>query len=90
MPRDIGTRAQIALLLYSTLIVILFTVGIYIVMLSPALTDHAGFWITVIVGASLVAAAPIAWCLASRCPTTWRKKIVAEPSPLASEPTRSI
>ena len=91
MPREIGTRAQIALLLYSTINVALFTVGVYVVMLSPALTENAGYWIALIVGASLLVTAPFAWCLAScMCGDRWTKKIVAKPSPLANTPSREI
>lgn len=82
---------QVALLLYSTINIALFTAGIYIVMLNPSLTDEAGFWIAVIVGASLLVTAPFAWCMAScMCGTRWRKKIVAIRSPLSDAPTREI
>lgn len=90
MPREIGTRAQIALLLYSTLNVAVFTVVVYVVMLSPALNERAGLWIAVGVAASLVVTAPLAWCAAACCPSSWRKKIVAERSPLADAPTRPV
>jgi len=90
MAREIGTRAQIALLLYTTLNVLVFTAGIYVVMLSPRLNEDAGFWIAAVVAASLVVTAPVAWCAAACCPAAWRKKIVAERSPLADAPTRPV
>ncbi|HVZ53783.1 MAG TPA: hypothetical protein VG986_17580 [Pseudolabrys sp.] len=91
MSREIGTRAQVALLLYSTVNVALFTLGVYVVMLNPSLTEHAGFWIAVIVGAALLVTAPFAWCMAScMCGDRWRKKMVAVRSPLANAPTREV
>lgn len=91
MARKIGTRTQISLLLYTTINLASFTAGVYAVMLWPTLNADAGFWIAVVVAASLVVAAPIAWCLASCLRTDyWRKKMVAEPSPLTSAPTREF
>jgi len=91
MAREIGTRAQIALLLYSTLNVVLFTAGVYVVMLSPTLNAYAGFWLAGIVAASVIVTAPIAWGLAPRLNADyWRKKMLANPSPLASAPTREF
>lgn len=83
-------RAQIALLFYTTLNVAVFTVAVYIVMLWPTLNEHAGFWIAVIMAASLILTAPLAWALAPRVRPGWRKKITAVPSPLAKAPTRPI
>ncbi len=69
----------------------LFTAAVYAVSIFPPLTPNAGFWLAVFTGASLIVTAPIAWCIGGcRMPETWRKKIVAEPSPLASEPTRPV
>ena len=91
MTREIGTRTQIALLLYSALNVALFTAGVYVVMLNPSLTDEAGFWIAVIVAASLLITAPFAWCMAScLCGNRWRDKFVAVRSPHANAPTREV
>jgi len=91
MAREFGTRTQIALLLYSTLNIALFTAGVYIVMLNPSLTEEAGFWIAVIVVAGLLVTAPFAWCMAScLCGDRWRKKFVAVRSPLAHAPTREV
>ena len=89
MPREIGMRAQIALLFYSTLNVAVFTVVVYVVMLAPTLNERAGFWIAVSMAASLIVTAPIAWCLATCLRSDyWRKKMVAERSLLADAPTR--
>ena len=90
MPREFGTRTQIALLIYSTLNIAVFTAGIYVVMLSPALHADAGLWIAGIVAASLIVTAPLAWCAAACWPAAWRRKVVAERSPLANAPTRPV
>ena len=91
MTREIGTRTQVALLLYSALNVALFTAGVYLVMLNPALTAEAGFWIAVVVGVSLLVTAPFAWCMAScLCGNRWRSKLVAVRSPLSGAPTREV
>lgn len=90
MPREMGLRAQIALLLFTTLNVAVFTVAVYIVMLSPTLNEHAGFWLTLTMAASVLITAPLAWCAASCCPVGLRKKIVAERSPLSDAPSRTF
>jgi hypothetical protein len=86
----IGIRAQIALPFYVTLNVIVFTAGVYAVTMFPPLTPDAGFWLAVITAASLIVTAPIAWCVGACFPAEWHKKVLAERSPLASEPTRQI
>lgn len=90
MTREVGVRAQIALLIFTTLNVAVFTVAVYAVMMSPALNAHAGLWLTVAMAVSVLITAPLAWCASSCFPTGWRKKIVAERSPLAHEPSRPI
>ena len=91
MARTIGRRAPIALLFYTTVNIIIFTAAVYAVAIFPTLTPDAGFWLAVIVGAGLIATAPVAWCIGGcLLPAAWRKDVLAEPSPLASEPTRNI
>jgi hypothetical protein len=91
MVRITGTRAQIALLFYTTVNIIIFTAAVYVVAIFPTLTPHAGFWLAVIVGAGLVVTAPLAWCVGGcLLPASWRKSILAEPSPRASEPTQTV
>jgi hypothetical protein len=91
MVRITGTRAQIALLVYTTVNIILFTAAVYAVTIFPPLEQDAGFWLTAIVTVCLVVTAPLAWCL-GRCilPETWRKKVLAEQSPLAGEPSKTV
>ena len=84
-------RCQIGLLVYTTLNIVVFTAAVYAVSIFPPLEPNAGFWLAVFTGGSLVVTAPIAWCIGGcGMPEAWRKKIVAEPSPLASEPTRPV
>lgn len=90
MPGEIGVRAQIALLLYTTLNIAVFTVALYVVMPSPTLNEHAGLWLTVTMIASLLVTAPLCWMVAPHINGKWRKKIVAQRSPLATTPTRPI
>ncbi len=86
----IGIRAQIALLFYSTINVVVFTAAVYAVSMFPPLTPNAGFWMMAIMATSFVVTAPIAWCVGACLPAEWRKDILAEPSPLASAPTREF
>jgi hypothetical protein len=91
MARTIGSRAPIALLFYTTANIIIFTAAVYAVAIFPTLTPNAGYWLAVIVGAGLVVTAPLAWCIGGcLLPAAWRKDVLAEPSPLAREPTRPI
>jgi hypothetical protein len=91
MARTIGSRAPIALLFYTTVNIIIFTAAVYAVAIFPPLGQNAGFWLAVIVGAGLVVTAPLAWCVGGcLLPAAWRKDVLAEPSPLASEPTRHV
>lgn len=84
-------RAQLALLFYTTVNIILFTAAVYAVTVFPPLERNAGFWLTVFMVASLIVTAPLAWCF-GKCvlPDAWRKKVLAESSPLAREPSRPV
>ena len=45
---------------------VLFGAGLIFVLTLPVLSADAGFWISVVVGASFILAAPIAWWIAPR------------------------
>jgi hypothetical protein len=61
MTRENGTRALIAALIYSMTSGVLFGVGLILVLTLPVLSADTGLWISVVVGASFVLAAPVAW-----------------------------
>lgn len=87
----IKARAQLALLFYTTVNIILFTAAVYAVTLFPPLQKNAGLWLAAFIAGSLIVTAPFAWCL-GKCvlPDAWRKKVLAESSPLAREPSRTV
>jgi len=63
-----GTRNRwrIAVLIYSMTNAVIFGAGIITVLNVPALRVNADFWIPVVVVASLILAAPLAWLIAPR------------------------
>jgi hypothetical protein len=80
MPRDFGERAQLALLLFTTLNIAAFTLVFYVVMLSPALLAHSVAWIVAGTVAGALVTAPLAWTMAPRVSAKWRKKLLAKPA----------
>jgi hypothetical protein len=91
MTRETATRAQIAALIYSMINGVLFGTGLVLVLTLPVLSADAGFWIAVVVVASLIAAAPIAWAMAPRLRARyWRRRAAAEHLPLTGASTRQI
>lgn len=90
MPSEIGIRAQIATLFFTTLNVAVFTIVIYVVMLSPALNEHAGYWILVSMAGSALITAPLCWLLAPRVGGKLRRKLVAKRSRFAEAPSRTF
>jgi hypothetical protein len=76
MTRETGTRAGIAILIYSMASSVLFGAGLILVLSLPALSADIGFWISVVVGESLILAAPIAWWMAPRLRARyWRRRV---------------
>ena len=59
-------RLRIAALIYSMTNAVIFGAGIIAVLNVPALSVNAHIWIPLVVIASLVLAAPIAWLIAPR------------------------
>jgi len=72
MPKEIGVRAQLALLLFTTLNIATFTAVVYVVMLSPELLNDAGFWMVVGMLASVAVTAPVSWALAPYVSAKWQ------------------
>jgi hypothetical protein len=58
MTRETVTRAGNAVLIYSMASSVLFGAGLILVLSLPALSADIGFWISVVVGASFILAAP--------------------------------
>lgn len=91
MTRDTWTRTQIAALVYSMTNGLMFSAGLIVVLMVPTLNANAGWWISVVVAASVILAAPFAWFIAPRLRARfWRRKLLAKSSPLASAPTREF
>jgi len=88
MTRETAIRAQIATLIYVMTNGVLFGAGIILVLTWPALSADAGFWISAVVAASFILAAPIAWWIAPRMRARyWRRRMAADRSPLAGSAT---
>ena len=70
---------------------VLFGAGLIVVLMVPALNANAGFWIAVVIAASVILAAPVAWLLAPRLRARYsRHTLLAAPSPLAGAATRDV
>jgi hypothetical protein len=79
MTRETATRGQIALLIYMMTNGVLFGAGVILVLTWPALSANAGFWISAVVAASFILAAPIAWWIAPRMRARyWRRRRAAD------------
>ena len=79
MTRETATRVQIAALIYLMTNSVLFGAGVILVLTWPALNADAGLWISVVVAASFVLAAPIAWWIAPRMRARyWRRRMAVD------------
>ena len=88
MTRETAIRVQIATLIYVMTNGVLFGAGIILVLTWPALSADAGFWISRVMAASFVLAAPIAWWMAPRMRARyWRRRLAAYRPPLAGSAT---
>jgi hypothetical protein len=77
MTRETGTRVLIAVLIYSMVNGVLFGSGLIVVLTLPMLSADTGFWISLVVGASFILAAPIAWWIAPRLQASyWRRRMI--------------
>jgi membrane protein YdbS with pleckstrin-like domain len=89
MTRENGTRALIAALINSMTSGVLFGVGLILVLTLPVLSADTGLWISVVVGASFVLAAPVAWWIAPRLRARyWRGRTAANNVPLVNPAPR--
>jgi uncharacterized membrane protein YciS (DUF1049 family) len=90
MTRETATRVQIALLIYLMTNGVLFGAGVILVLTWPALSADSGFWISAVVAASFILAAPIAWWIAPRMRARyWRRRMAAVTHPV-SVPQRAV
>lgn len=79
MSDETVTRLQLAALVYSMANAVLFGAGLITVLTVPALSANAFFWIPLVVAASFILAAPIAWFMAPRLRARyWRRRRMAE------------
>ena len=91
MTQETWTRTRIAALVYTMSNGVLFGAGLIVVLMVPALNANAGFWIAVVIAASVILAAPFAWLLAPRLRARYgRHRLLAAPSPLAGAATRDV
>ena len=75
MSSGTATRAAIAALIYTMTNAVLFGAALITVMTVPSLNADAAVWIPVIVVASLIVAAPVAWIIAPRLQARyWRNR----------------
>jgi hypothetical protein len=75
MERDTASRLRIAALIYTMTNAVLFGAGVITVLSVPSLAEYAAYWIPVVVAASFVLAAPLAWGIAPRLRArNWRRR----------------
>lgn len=90
MTEETSTRVQIAALIYSMTNAVLFGAGLILVLTLPVLNADAGYWISVVVGASLILAAPIAWWMAPRLRARYWRRTAVDGAPLAGSAPRQF
>jgi hypothetical protein len=64
MNSDNQARLRVAALIYLMVNAVVFGVGMISVLMTPALVQHAFFWIPAIIVTSFVLSAPLAWFIA--------------------------
>ena len=64
MNRDNQARLRVAALIYLMVNAVTFGVGLLSVLMTPALVQHAFFWIPATIVTSFVLSAPLAWFIA--------------------------
>ena len=69
-----NNRLRIALLIYSMTNAVIFGAGLIAVLNVPTLRADVVFWISVVVVASLILAAPVAWLIAPRLQARYARR----------------
>jgi len=64
MNNDNQARLRVTALIYLVVNAVVFGVGMIAVLMTPALAQHAFFWIPAMILASFVLSAPLAWFIA--------------------------
>ena len=64
MTSDNRTRLRVATLIFTMVNAVVFGGGLITVLTTPALSQHAFFWIPAVVVSSFVFSAPLAWFIA--------------------------
>ena len=77
MTRETWTRTRIAGLVFMMTNGVLFGAGLIVVLMVPALNANSGFWIAVVIAASLILAAPFAWAIAPRLRAPYGQRRIA-------------
>jgi uncharacterized membrane protein len=77
MQEGITTRDRIAMLIYSMVDAVLFGIGLVVVLNVPLFAAHLWIGIPVVVLASLILGAPIAWLIAPRLRARKNQRTVA-------------
>ena len=86
MQRETKTLVGIAALIYTMTNAVLFGAGLITVLMLPGFSSELMIWMPVVVVASIILAAPVAWLIAPRLRTRyWRER--APRRPLLSAPT---
>lgn len=64
MAKDNIARVRVAALIYAMVNAVVFGSGLLTVLLTPALSQQAFFWIPAVVTISFILSAPLAWTIA--------------------------
>jgi uncharacterized membrane protein YciS (DUF1049 family) len=64
MTNDNLARLRVAALIYAMVNAIVFGSGLLTVLLTPALAQHAFFWIPTVVATSFAVSVPLSWVIA--------------------------
>ena len=62
--KDVKARLMVAALIYAIVNAVVFGAGMIVVLVTPALSQHAFFWVSAVVVSSFVISLPLAWFIA--------------------------
>jgi hypothetical protein len=87
MTADNKARLKVALLIFSMVNAVVFGLGLITVLSIQSLSQHAFFWIPVVIVASFALSPPISWFLA---PSMMQRFLQARNPPLAARLSREL